>query len=300
MPTVAETIREISREHIIKNKGLIFGQCLTAVGWIGGTIPELSEGLVECPMDDTFWVGLAAGASIGDEIRAIAVVRYQGFQWFNAVFFVNYAAKSKELWGIPCPMLMRSIAMDGGIGPVAGGSHHSMFMRMPGLFVYAPMTPNEWKSGWEFFMAHDDPMYVSEHRKSFPINYEMEDVIRPNADITLLPISSTRLNANDAAEKIAKEGITCNIVHQVWLKPFEVTEKILDSLACSRYGGIVIDGDFENGAVKCLAFDIMQKIDKKIAVLGLEDRTAGFAPHLDNLPPTSLKIRNKIIDITTK
>jgi len=299
--TVAETIKKITREHLIQNSGLTLGQCLTAVGWVGGTVPEMKEedGLVELSMADVAGGGIAVGAALAGR-RPIYIVRYQGFQWFNAAHIVNYAAKSKEMWGIPCPIFVRSIAMDGGIGPVASGSHHGMFLRMPGIAVYAPMTPKEYERGWEYFMAHDDPMYVSEHRRSFAIDYEMEDVIRSNADITLFPISTTRLNAREAAENLAKEGIICNIVHQVWLKPFSVTEKISDALYGSRYGGMVIDGDFENAAAKCLAFDIMHKTGKKVYALGLEERTAGFAPHFDNLPPTPLKIFNKIIDIVTK
>jgi aminomethyltransferase len=41
--TVAETIRETTRRHLTENKGLLFGQCVTAVGWIGGTVPEMTE-----------------------------------------------------------------------------------------------------------------------------------------------------------------------------------------------------------------------------------------------------------------
>lgn len=288
---VAETIKQITREHLIKNKGLALGQCLTAVGWVGGTVPEMGaeEGLTELSMADVAGGGIAVGVALAGR-RPIYIVRYQGFQWFNAAHIVNYAAKSKDMWGIPCPIFVRSIAMDGAIGPVAGGSHHSIFTRMPGMYVYAPMTPGEWRAGWEFFMAHDDPMYVSEHRRSFPIDYEMEHVIRPEADVTLFPISSTRLEAVKAAAMLEKENIKCNIVHLVWLKPFVVTPEMERALQNSRYGGVVLDGDFENGAAKCIAFDLMQKTGKNVKMLGLEDRAAGFAPQFDNLPPTAERI----------
>jgi len=47
--TLRETIKSIVREHLISNKGKAYGQCLTAVGWVGGTLPELYEedGMVE-------------------------------------------------------------------------------------------------------------------------------------------------------------------------------------------------------------------------------------------------------------
>jgi hypothetical protein len=54
MATVAETISGITRKHLLENNGLLFGQCVTAVGWVGGTIPPLREedGIVELPTSD--------------------------------------------------------------------------------------------------------------------------------------------------------------------------------------------------------------------------------------------------------
>ena len=289
--TVAQTIQEITREHLTKNKCLALGQCLTAVGWVGGTVPVMREedGLIELPMADVSGSGIAVGLALAKR-RPIYIVRYQGFQWYNAVTVVNYAAKSKDMWGIPCPVFVRSIAMDGGIGPVAGNSHHSLITRMPGITVCAPMTPDEYRAIWKYFMSHDDPMYVSEHRKSFSIDYEMKDTIVKRADITLFAISSTRLSAIEAQRLLQKEGIYCNIVQIVWLKPFRVTESIKNAVNHSKYGGIILDGDFENGIAKCIAADIMLETKNRIHVLGLEERTAGFAPDKDNLPPSTQRI----------
>ena len=293
--TCAETIKEITREHLLKGNGVALGQCLTAVGWVGGTVPELREedGLVELSMADVAGGGIAVGFALAGR-RPIYIVRYQGFQWFNAPFVANYAAKSKDMWGIPCPIFVRSIAMDGAIGPVASGSHHSIFTRMPGVVVYAPMTPNEYQKAWDYFMTHDDPMYCSEHRRSFAIDHEMEDIIHEKADVTLFPISSTRLNAIEAAKKLDEEGIRCNIIHLFWLKPFTVEERMKKALSTSSRKGLVLDGDFENGAMKQIAYDIMRETGASIHVLGLEERAAGFAPHLDNVPPTAERICKKV------
>ena len=296
--TSAETIKEITRAHLLKGNGVVLGQCLTAVGWVGGTVPELTgnAALVELSTADVAGGGIAVGFALAAR-RPIYIVRYQGFQWFDAPFVVNYAAKSKDIWGIPCPIFVRSIAMDGAIGPVASGSHHSIFTRMPGIAVCAPMTPGEYKKAWDYFMAHDDPLYCSEHRRSFLVDYEMEDVIYEKADVTLFPISSTRLNAIEAAKKLEEEGIRCNIAHLFWLKPFVVEERMQKALASSNNKGLVLDGDFENGAMKQIAYDIMRKTQARIDVLGLEERAAGFAPHLDNVPPTAERICKKVRDM---
>ena len=148
--TVAETIKSITRRHLKEDNGLLFGQCVTAVGWIGGTVPEMTEdeGIAELSMADVSGAGIAVGAAVVGR-RPIYVIRYQGFMWYNAAPLLNYAAKSKDMWNVPCPILVRSIAMEGGMGPVASGSHHGMVMRMPGMPVCSPMTPGEWREAWE-------------------------------------------------------------------------------------------------------------------------------------------------------
>jgi pyruvate/2-oxoglutarate/acetoin dehydrogenase E1 component len=293
--TVAETIRHLTRKHLEDKKGLLFGQCVTAVGWIGGTIPEMTEeeGIVELSMADVAGPGIAVGAAVVGR-RPIYVIRYQGFMWYNAAPLLNYAAKSKEMWGVPCPLLVRAIAMEGGIGPVASGSHHGMVMRMPGMPVCAPMTPREWTEAWDWFMDHDDPLYVSEHRKSFPIDYEMEPAFNEGPQITILAISAARLNALEAVKLLAAKGITCDVMHLNWLKPFRATDSMLQSLAKSKLG-LVIDSDFEiSGPARSIAYELMLASSVPVHALGVEDRTAGFAPHLDNGTPTVDRIVHKV------
>ena len=55
------------------------GQCLTAVGWVGGTLPELYEkdGMIELSMADVAGGGFAVGAALSGR-KPIYVIRYQG------------------------------------------------------------------------------------------------------------------------------------------------------------------------------------------------------------------------------
>ena len=196
MPTLRDTIKETVRHHLKNENGIAMGQCLTAVGWVGGTLPELYEedGMVELSMADVAGGGIAVGAALAGR-RPMYVIRYQGFNWYNAPMITNYAAKSKDIWGVPCPMFVRSIAMEGAIGPVAGSSHHSLYYRMPGLKIFSPMTPGEYKYVYEKFMSEDDVYYVSEHRGAYNNIDEMFNVYNEKADITLFPISITRFAA---------------------------------------------------------------------------------------------------------
>ena len=287
--TTAETIKEITRKHLTENGGLLYGQCVTAVGWIGGTVPDC-QGIVEIPMTDVAGPAFAVGGAL-QGIRPIFVVRYQGFMWYNASSLVNYAAKSKEVWNRPCPIFIRSLAMEGnGIGHTASSAHHSIFMHMPGLPVVSPITPGEYQNVWRWYMDHDDPVYVSEHRWSYSLTDETPDIIHNDANITLIGISAGRLNAIKAVKELEKEGIGCNLFHQVWLKPFKPKSELVQALRKTTLG-IVIDSDFEIcGASKSIAHDLMHETGAKVFSLGLEDRSCGVSKATENITPSPDKI----------
>jgi pyruvate/2-oxoglutarate/acetoin dehydrogenase E1 component len=295
--TVRDTIKEITRKHLSQGSKC-YGQCLTAVGWVGGTLPELYEedGMIELSMADVAGSGIVVGAALAGE-RPIYVVRYQGFQWFNSPIVANYAMKSKEIWRRSCPLLIRSIAMEGGIGPVAGSSHHSIYQSMPGCKVLSPMTPKEYEYAYEQFMNDDSVYYISEHRKSYDNENELANVIHDSADITLFPISITRFAAEEARKMLENEGVRVNIIHQLWIKPFFLEAAWAAALENSKFGGIVLDDDYEEGAASSIAHTIMMGVDKKVRTMCLEHRTAGFHPSVDNLPPNAEQIYRKVKEI---
>ena len=296
--TVRETIKEITRKHLTEGLGKCYGQCLTAVGWVGGTLPEMYEedGMVEFSMADVAGGAIATGIALAGG-RPIYVVRYQGFQWYNLVSIVNYAAKSKEIWNRPCPIFVRSIAMEGGVGPVAGSSHHSLAHRMPGIKVVSPMTPGEYKHVYDCFMNDDEPYYVSEHRKSYDNTEELENIILPKADFTIFPISITRLEMKKLLELAKQENIYLNIIHQLWIKPFTIEDSWKIALDNSRFGGLVTDDDYVEGTASSIANELSLATGNRVYTLGLEPRTAGFHASVDNLPPTAEKSIEKLKQI---
>jgi pyruvate/2-oxoglutarate/acetoin dehydrogenase E1 component len=292
-----ETIKEITTHHLSKGNKL-YGQCLTAVGWVNGTVPELTEeqGITELSMADVMAGGIVTGAALAGE-RPIFVCRYQGFQWFNAPIIANYAGKSKDIWGISCPIFIRSIAMEGGIGPVAGSSHHGIFYRMPGVKIAAPMTPVEYEEVYNTFIQDDVPYYISEHRRSYECDYKLEDIEHDNPDICLFPFSISRFECIKAAAALLELGIKVNVYHQLWIRPLSISSHQKEGLNNSKYGGIVLDDDYPNGIAKQVAYELMIETNKPVRALGLKEKTAGFQPEDDNFPPTAIEIQNYITKI---
>ncbi|WP_415284262.1 transketolase C-terminal domain-containing protein [Candidatus Pelagibacter sp. Uisw_130] len=297
--TLREVIKETIFFHLKEKKGFVFGQCLTAVGWVGGTLPHLTEkdGMVDLSMADVANGGIVAGAALSNR-RPIYVIRYQGFSWFNAPIILNYACKSKELWGVPSPILIRGIAMEGSIGPVAGSSHHSIYYKMPGIKIISPMTPYEYKYAYKYFMKNDDVLYVSEHRGSYDNNKELKDYLPKNCDLILFSISITRFEAVKVRNILNKKGYKIGIANILWIKPFKIKEKWISALKKSRYGGIVLDDDYSTGVGSDIAYKLMKRTGSKIEIMGLKDKSAGFSKTSDNLPPNSKEIIKMILKIT--
>lgn len=296
--TVAETIQRVTRKHLEQDNGLLLGQCVSAVGWIGGTVPDCrGKGIVEIPMTDVAGPAFAVGCALMGR-RPIFVVRYQGFMWYNCSSLINYAARSKAVWGVPCPVFIRSIGMEGnGIGHTASSCLHSVFMHPPGLPVAAPMTPKEYESVWNWYIEHDDPIYVSEHRKSFTSSIEMPDQIKPNSKVTIIAISAGRLNALEAVSALEKQGIEADLFHLVWLKPFTATKEIIQSLTKTKLG-LVIDSDFEvTGASRSIAYELMHQANVPVHALGLEDKVCGATQKLENITPSPEKIRGRVTEL---
>ncbi len=293
--TTAETIKQITAQHLTEGNGLLLGQCVTAVGWIGGTVPDV-KGIVEIPMTDVAGPAFAVGAALVGR-RPIFVVRYQGFMYYNCSSLINYAGRSKEVWGVPCPIFIRALGMEGnGVGHTASSCLHSMFMHVPGMPVVAPITPGEYRAAWQYFMDHNDPIYVSEFRKSYGLKEEMPDKINHEAKITIIGISGARLTALEASKRMEAE-LKHDLFNVYWLKPFEPSEKLLNSLKKTGLG-LVVDSDFEIcGASQSIAYDLMHRTGAKVSVLGLEDRVCGVAPHLENITPSADRIMKKVREL---
>lgn len=285
--TVADTIREITRVHLESNNGMLLGQCVSAVGWVNNTVPDCRN-IVELPMTDVAGAGIAVGAAMVGR-RPIFVVRFQDFLVLNGSPLIFYAAKSKELHGRGTPIFVRAIASDG-IGPVHSGVLHSMFMHFPGFRVCSPMAPKEYEAIWADFLAHDDPMIVSEHRASFNNSEELDDLVSEDAVITLYPISATRFEAVKAAEMLAAEGIRCNVVHILWLKPLVIDERMTGPL-CRSGQGLVVDAGHEiAGASQAIAYQLTRVTGIPVLAMGLSDSTKCLCPPFQNRIPDAERI----------
>lgn len=294
--TVAETISDLSKNLIDKNKGLLLGQCLTAVGWVQNTIPKQTKGIVELPMTDTAGAGIAVGMAIAGA-RPVLVIRYQSFLWLNSSPIVMHAAKSKEIFGYDCPLMIRAIASESeiGQGPLHANAYHSIFAHMPGLIVCSPMTPKEYKQVWSYYIKSKKPIFVSEHRSFYKSNFEYKDEIIGRPDVTIFAISSGRKNAKEAYDDLTRSGLKVSLSNIVWIKPLKINNKAINSLKKSKFG-VVIDPSYEFcGLTQSIAYNLTKMTKKPVFAMGLKEKSPGVAKRFENGTPSKKEIINLIL-----
>ena len=296
--SLRETIKKITFKHLKRKNYQVFGQNLTDVGWVAGTLPKLFEkdGVIELPMADIAGGGIVTGSALVGR-RPIYIIRYQGYNWFNCTFIVNYACKSKEIWKIPAPMFIRGISSEGSIGPVAGSSHISIFYKMPGIKIYSPMTSKEYEKVYKEFMLKDDVFYISEHRSSYSNQKEFKNIVKKGFDLIIMSISVTRFSAVKAVKDLTKLDYKIGIIQLVNLKPFGLEKKWIEAIKTSKHGVLMTDNDYKDGILRILAHKVNEKTNKNVHVMGLNDKTAGHHSSVDNLPPDSVAIKRKILEI---
>ena len=299
--TVAETIRNLSKKILDKNKGIVIGQCLSAVGWVQNTVPAQKKGIIELPMTDVAGAGFAVGAALAG-IRPIFILRFQSFLWLNASPIINHAAKSKEIFGYGAPVFIRAIASEGpSSGPIHTNCYHSPFAHMPGLPICAPMTPKEYNEIWKKYLKSDSPMLVSEHRRSYKETIEFKDEINEDSRLTLFLISASRFEVDKIREKLQKRDAKIDVFHILWLKPFIVNKKYIDSLKKTKIG-LVVDSTYEICSVsEHISLKLMQKVNiSKVFNYGMKDKSPGCSPSLLNGTPDSGMIVQKIMKLIKK
>lgn len=297
--TVAETIKTLSKKLVDKNKAIIIGQCLSAVGWVQNTVPPQKKGIVELPMTDVAGAGFAVGASLEKKMRAIFILRFQSFLWLNASPLINHAAKAKEMFGYSAPVLIRAIASEGpSSGPLHTNCYHSPFAHMPGLPICAPMSPNEYKSIWQHYLKNDDPLLVSEHRRSYKESIEFKNYTNKKSKISIFAISACRFDMEEVKKILQSKNIEIDIFHIVWLKPFKIKTEYIKSLNKTNLG-IVIDSSYEICSVaEHISYKLMHASKKaKIHTFGMKDKSPGCSPTLLNGTPSAKQIVSKILKL---
>jgi acetoin:2,6-dichlorophenolindophenol oxidoreductase subunit beta len=269
------------------------------------------ERVWDTPISEQAIVGAAMGAAMTG-LRPVAEIMFSDFLACCWDYVANEIPKMRYMTGgqVTVPLVIRT-ANGGGLG---FGAQHSQAVEnwtlaVPGLKVAAPATPADVVGLMASAIRSDDPVVVFEHKKLLASKGEpppdghtvplgTAEVRRRGDDVTVVALAATVPTALEAAERLASEGISAEVVDLRCLVPLDA-RAVLDSVARTSRLVIVEENPYQGGWGGTLASIVAEEgfydLDAPIARVAGECVPLPFAANLeDAVVPSADRLADKV------
>ncbi|MFP4611846.1 MAG: alpha-ketoacid dehydrogenase subunit beta [Spirochaetaceae bacterium] len=236
-----EALREAIREEMERDERVF---CVgEEVGYYGGAyavtrglIDQFGPGrMVDTPISEAATVGLGIGAAVTG-LRPIVELMYVDFFALAMDQIATQMPKLRYMTGgqIQVPMVLRT---QGGTGRSAGSQHSQSLetwcVHMPGMHVVMPATCADAKGLLKSAIRNPDPVVFIEHKALYAKKDAVPEgehlvplgkacVRRQGRDVSIIAYSRMVFHAEEAAERLAAEGIEVEVVDLRTLSPMDI------------------------------------------------------------------------------
>jgi pyruvate/2-oxoglutarate/acetoin dehydrogenase E1 component len=314
---VAEGLaRELRRDPSV----VCLGEDIGAAGGVFkttvGLFDEFGPSRVwDTPISEQAIVGAAMGAAMTG-LRPVAEIMFSDFLACCWDYLANEVPKVRYMTGgqLSVPLVVRA-ANGGGLG---FGAQHSQSVEnwaltVPGLKIVAPSTPADVVGLMASAVRSDDPVVFFEHKGLFASKGEPAPpghvvplgearIARAGSDVTVVALAATVPMALAAADVMAGEGISLEVVDLRCLIPLDVTT-VLGSLERTSRLVIVEENPFQGGwgatVASIVADEGFELLDAPVRRVAGENVPLPFADALEQrVIPTVDKVAEAIRRLT--
>ncbi len=258
---VAEAIaREMRRDPAVVCLGEDIGKAGGVFKTTQGLFEEFGPGRIwDTPISEQAILGLAMGAAMTG-MRPVAEIMFSDFFAVCWDYLANEIPKMRYMTGgqVTVPLVVRT-ANGGGLG---FGAQHSQAVEnwtlaIPGLKIAAPSSPADVIGLMASAVRSDDPVVFFEHKGLFaskgpaaPAGHEVPlgqaATARPGTDVTVVGLAATVPMALAAAERLAQEGVSAEVIDLRCLVPLDMAA-VLDSVGRTSRLLIVEENPYQGG-----------------------------------------------------
>jgi pyruvate dehydrogenase E1 component beta subunit len=262
--------------------------------------------VVDTPIAESGFTGVGIGAAMTGLRPVVEMMT------FNALDqIVNSAAKLYYMSGgqFNVPIVIRG---PGGPAHQLAAQHsQSMevyFYHVPGLKVVRPSTPADAKGLLKAAIRDDNPVIFIESETLYNVKGEVPDdadfviplgqaiVRREGTDVTVIAYMGMMYRAMEAAEELAKEGISVEIVDPRTLRPMD-TDTIIGSVRKTHRAVVVEAGaGFAGMGSEIAAFVTEHAFDDLDAPVERVTGASAPMPYAKNLEKAKTPTKDKIMD----
>jgi acetoin:2,6-dichlorophenolindophenol oxidoreductase subunit beta len=235
-----EMRRDPSLVMLGEDIGAAGGVFKTTVGLLDEFGPERVR---DTPISEQAILGAAMGAAMTG-VPVIAEIMFSDFFAVSWDIIANEIAKSRYMTNgqVSFPMVIRT-ANGGGVrfGAQHSQSVENWAMMIPGLKVVAPSTPEDVVGLMAASIRDPDPVVFFEHKALMGNKGEVPEgeivdrlgtakVLREGTDVTIAALASMVPRAVEAADRLAQDGISAEVIDVRSLVPLDA-RTLLDSVA---------------------------------------------------------------------
>lgn len=236
-----EALRESFSERMKQNaKVLLIGEDIGlyggAFGVTRGLVENFPDQIIETPISENGFVGVALGAAMGG-YKPIVEIMFMDFVTLAMDQIVNHAAKINYIYGgqLSAPLIIR---LPGGGGRGYGASHsqslESWFAHTPGLIVLAPSTPKDAKGLMHSALDLNSPVIFIENKLLYDTKGHVPDndyktpigkirTVSHGDEVSIITYGRMVEIASEAGKNLLEMGISAEVIDLRCLKPLDQT-----------------------------------------------------------------------------
>lgn len=295
---IRETLAsEMRRDPSVFLMGEDIGVYGGAFGVTRGLIAEFGPGRVrDTPISEQALTGVAIGAAVAGQ-RPVIEIMFMDFITLAVDQLVNMAAKLHPIYGLACPLVVRTPPGGGrGYGATHSQSLERLFAGVPGIKIAAPSNAADAAALLQTAVRDNNPVLFLEHKLLYPLRFEVPDelppplpfgfakVVREGTDVTLVTWSYMTHLAQQAAARLAQEGIEAEIVDLLTLSPLDI-DTVVESAKNTGRVIIVEEGPKTGGFAAEIAAQLMERahdyLEKPVRRLASPDFPVPSAKNLE-------------------
>jgi 2-oxoisovalerate dehydrogenase E1 component len=216
------------------------------------------ERLRDTPIVERGFVGMCTGAAM---TGTRPVVDFMFFDFVTDAFgeMINQTAKMQYMSSgrLKMPLVMRgAIGVGGSAATHHSGNYYPFFAHIPGWRVVVPTTPRCAKGLMKTALRSDDPVLFLEHKLLLNVKgmvpepeddelipFGKADIRREGSDITAVAIGAMVYKTVEAAEALAKDGISVEVIDLRSIAPLDLDTILASVHKTGRL--VIVDEDFQ-------------------------------------------------------
>lgn len=262
-----------------------------------GMLEEFGEKrVIDTPITELGFTGLGVGAAMNG-LRPIIEFMTFNFSLVAIDQIINSAAKMLYMSGgqFPIPMVFRGATGNAGmLSAQHSQNFENWYANTPGLKVVVPATPYDAKGLLKASIRDNDPVIFMESELLYGMKGEVPegeylipigqaDIKREGTDVTLVTFGKIYYEVAKAAEELAKDGISAEIIDLRTVRPIDYASIIESVKKTNRL--VVVEEAWPLSSIASEITYHVQKfafdhLDAPVLKVNNEDLPLGYAPTL--------------------